>query len=275
MNALAPRGAPTAKELQAAVERVARSCTGFVLIEAERGVPTEPVTTALHRLSARAAHPRVVLESAAELEFALARAGRGTLVVEDLAGFDAEAQSRLARRLLQRRIDGSILECRLVAVLRAPAERLAASGTIREDLLHKLNGASLRLPPLRERRDEVPDRLRACGAANLTDEALEALLAYDWPGNERELELVAERALLLAGAGRIETAHLNLAAAPAGAAGNADALPLGDRSLRSLEEALIRRVLDEQGGNKSRSAAVLGLHRATLHQKIREYRIEG
>jgi DNA-binding NtrC family response regulator len=277
VNALVVRGASTAKqvlvaEARSALERVARSCTGFVLIEAERGIATEPVTAELHRRSPRAAHPCVGLRSAAELEFALARAGRGTLVIEDLAAFDAEAQIRLASRLFQRRIDGSSLECRLVTVLRASPDQLAASGTIREDLLHKLNGASLRLPPLRERLEELPARLLAAGATELCEEALSTLLAYAWPGNDRELELVLERALLLSAGARIETRHLNLA--PESAAASNEALPLGDRSLRSLEKALIRRVLSEQSGNKSRSAAVLGLHRATLHQKLRDYQID-
>jgi DNA-binding NtrC family response regulator len=263
VNALTVRGAPTAKELHAALERVARSCTACVLVEAERGIAVSPTTEALHRLSAHAAHPLVVLGRPAELEFAIARAGRGTLVIEDPAALDSDAQARLAQRLAQRRLDGPALECRVVAVLRGSTD-------LREDLLHRLNGASLRLPPLRERRAEIPARVRELGATEASRDALETLDAYDWPGNDRELELVIERALLLAGGPRIEAKHLSLGS-PVDS--SVETLPLGDRSLRSVEEALIRRVLAEQSGNKSRSAAVLGLHRATLHQKIRDYRI--
>jgi two-component system response regulator HydG len=175
---------------------------------------------------------------------------------------------------LQRRFaDADPLEARVLGGLGETPQEAVERGSVRGDLLYRINGLSLRIPPLRERRDDVVAHARALGATKLTRAAEAALRAYPWPGNDRELELVVERALLVAGASSIDAAELALPAAARPSEPPDDLLQLRERSWRSVEEALIRRVLAEQGGNKSRAAAVLGLHRATLHQKIRAYSI--
>jgi DNA-binding NtrC family response regulator len=151
------------------------------------------------------------------------------------------------------------------------------------------------VPPLRERREDVPALaahfLRELAAElgkplrGFTDEALEELCAHPWPGNVRQLRNTIERAALVTSEPFVRPEHLALAPAatgpaPAGErpepADGADLLPLppGERTLRAAEEALIRRVLDETGGNRSRSARLLGINRTTLYDKLRRYGIE-
>ena len=291
------RGA-AAQGFRSELERVAASPRTTVLVRAERGTPLDEVAAALHARSVRAAFPFVRLRCAlpgvgrAQLEQALAEVGNGTLVVDEPALLPGEVQAGFARALSSRSLDGRPLEARVVAAFADDPEALVAGGVLREDLLYRVNGLALRIPPLRERGADVVAlarellaevapraRLRPRGFTRAAERALER---HSWPGNDRELEATVECALLRAAGAPIEVEHLSLrhgdglpAARPAPAPGVAAELPLGDRSWSSVEEALIRRVLSEEGGNKSRCARVLGLHRATLHQKLKSYRIRG
>jgi two-component system response regulator HydG len=260
------------KELREALARVAASPRSSVLVRGPLGTPLAEHARAIHAASAHAPFPLVELSpgiaTATEVSALLARAGRGSLLVPALERVAPAGQAALAALLERRSLERDPARTRILAVLEGDADAHVASGALREDLLYRLNGSCLRIPELRERSDDLI--LAAARFEPISREARAALLGYAWPANERELELVLQRARLLAADAPIGPEHLGLPSAPSPAG---DALPLADRSLRAVEEALIRRVLAEQSGNKSRAAAVLGLHRATLHQKIRDYGI--
>lgn len=285
MNSNPARLCGIAKELRAELARAAAASASTVLLQLENGMPWSEAQRLLHELGR---HPAATFRtltcsstSTSALRDQLLAVGVGTLCLHDVARLGQETQVWLASVLSQRRCDGAPLEARIVANLFDEPERLVERGELRADLLYRLNGLFVRPRPLRERGSEIEPlalelarHFADCDAFSeraptLTPAARAALRAHAWPANERELELVLERAVLLAGGGAIDVAHLGLSSSAA--ARNPEVLPLGDRSLRSVEEALIRRVLDEQGGNKSRAAVVLGLHRATLHEKLQAF----
>lgn len=267
--------ASTWKELRANAARAAASASSCVLVIAPPGTPSLELARAIHLLSPRAGDAFLPVDCAREhgVDFAAAllEAKSGTLFVERVDLADAAQQTALATALSGGRSTGGS-RARVIATLPVAADQLPEARKLREDLLYRLNGLNLAIPPLRERRDELWElatallareapRLRFSAAARAR------LLALDWPGNERELELTIARAALLCESGTIEEHHLPGGVAAPEAQGTE--FTLSSRSLREVEAALIRRVLEEQGGNRSRAAAVLGLHRATLHLKLR------
>jgi DNA-binding NtrC family response regulator len=150
---------------------------------------------------------------------------------------------------------------------------------------------SLSVPRLRERQTDIPNLATeflqqfaqefARPLVRFTDAAMQQLVAHPWPGNVRQLRNTIERAALLSEGDTIGPADLGQgSSAPpapvhtvAPAPGTPDALDLGDRSLRAVEEALIRRVLEDCGGNRSESARILGINRTTLYSKLRRFEI--
>ena len=269
------------------LERVAKSAARNVCLRGERGAGKELVARAMHARSEHAARPFLSVRcaalapavAAAELTRALAAPDVGMVFVDALEHLDSAAQTQFARELHERKTRPAARICIAAEV------DLEQVRDVREDLLYRLNGLTLRVPSLCERRDEIgliagQLLVRARGefgrpACELSPAAVRALEEFSWPGNLRELELVIARAALLADLGPIEPRQLALGAAetPAPALPSAATLPLGDRSLRALEEALIRRVLDECEGNRSRCAQVLGINRATLYNKLKSLRI--
>lgn len=262
------------KELRALAARAAASSTSGVLVLARPGAPALELAREVHALSTRASRPFVHVRCAHEPEDpsgALARAGEGALFLESVEWLSEAAQEALARELaLQRERKGG---ARVIASVSAELARLTAEGRLREDLLYRLNGLFLELPPLRERPEHALELARETLArvapqVSLAPSAVRAILTHDWPGNEREVELALERAALLARDGTLEADALFLRVrreAPEG-----PLFTTAERSLRAVEEALIRQVLAEHGGNRSAAARVLGIHRATLHLKLRE-----
>ena len=265
----------TWKELRANAARAAASASSCVLVIAPPGTPALELARTIHALSPRAGdefvHVDCVRERHLDLGAAFLTAKSGTLFIERIELADEAQQVALATALVGGRSTGAS-RARVIATLPVAAEKLKEARQLREDLLYRLNGLSLTIPPLRERRSELLElalavlareapRLRFSAAAR------SRLLELDWPGNERELELAVARAALVCDSDTVEEHHL-----PGGAATpvpQGTELTLSTRSLREVEAALIRRVLEEQGGNRSRAAAVLGLHRATLHLKLR------
>jgi len=196
----------------------------------------------------------------------------GTLFLDEIANMPHAQQARLLRVLQTgefhpvgssrpRRVD-----VRVLAATNADVAREAASGRLREDLVYRLNTVELRLPPLRERRDDIADLahtfLARAGGGALTPGALVALLAPRWPGNVRELEHVIERARLLATGDDITADDLMLR--PRGTA----APKLEEMTLEQVERYLIERALTAQGGNVSEAARVLGLSRSALYRRL-------
>jgi two-component system response regulator AtoC len=316
------RSAPLAA-LAAAVRRVAPFKT-TVLVRGESGTGKELVARALHRLSPRAAGPFVAVNCGAipaglmeselfghrkgaftdalrDRDGLLAQASGGTLFLDEIAELPLELQVKLLRVLEDDRVrrlgdtEDTVVDVRLVAATARDLESELAAGRFREDLFYRLDVLSVRLPPLRERRDDIPllaehfvariNQRLGLRVRGVSPPALRLLVGYGWPGNVRELENTIERAAVMCEEGEIDVASLpervsraapSIAAAEAGATAEAGAFS-GDgdlsikRAARRAEEELIRRALAQTGGNRTRAAELLEIsHRALLY-KIKEY----
>jgi DNA-binding NtrC family response regulator len=318
----------TLRQLLALVERVAATPRTTVLIQGETGAGKELVARAIHERSARSHGPFVAINCAALAEPLLeaelfgyepgaftggapgghaglmAGAEGGSLFLDEVGELAAASQAKLLRVLQERvyrRVGGSRdrrMDARIIAASNRDLAAAVEQGRFREDLYYRLNVMSLSVPPLRERREDIPELavhfLRRFGEEfgksfqGFTESAMRRLVEAPWPGNVRELKNTIERAALLASEPLVRPEHLVLqpgsereggpgagGADPAeGSAGDLVLLPRGERSLRAAEEALIRRVLAETGGNRSRSARLLGINRTTLYHKLRTYGIE-
>jgi DNA-binding NtrC family response regulator len=284
------------------VEKVAGS-NASVLITGEHGTGKEVVARALHAASARSDKAFVAVNAGglsdgvldSELfghvkgAFTDAKTDRtgcfeladgGTLFLDEIANMPLGQQSRLLRVLQTGELHpvGSSrarrVDVRVLAATNAEIAREAADGRFREDLLYRLNTVEIRIPPLRERRDDIAGLARAFLAASakpkrLSANAMEALLAHTWPGNVRELEHVIERAILLASGDEIAVDDLALR-------GRADAPPrLEEMTLEQVERYLIERALAAQGGNVSEAARVLGLSRSALYRRLSSLGVRG
>jgi DNA-binding NtrC family response regulator len=155
--------------------------------------------------------------------------------------------------------------------------RPSLKGGFREDLFYRLQVFDIDIPPLRERRRDIPlltdaflqefTRSSGCSSAGLSPEAQEMLLGYEWPGNVRELHNALERAAILCEGGLITGEHLSLGAARFVA-------PRGRRNLSDVERRTIEQVLRETDGNKSKAARRLGITRTQLYCRLRKYELE-
>ena len=282
------------------LERIAPS-DAAVLITGEHGTGKEVVARWIHAASPRRDRPFVAVnagglgEGVLESElfghvkgaFTDARADRagcfeladgGTLFLDEIANMPLPQQARLLRVLetgefhpvgssRARRVD-----VRVIAATNAEIAREARDGRFREDLLYRLNTVEIRLPPLRERREDIPAlaafflgrHARRPGAPRrFAPAAMEALLAHAWPGNVRELEHVVERAVLLARGDTIEVDDLALRPRAEGGAPRVE-----DLTLDEAERYLIERALAAAGGSVSEAAKALGLSRSALYRRL-------
>jgi transcriptional regulator with PAS, ATPase and Fis domain len=281
------------------VERVAPRGVN-VLLRGESGTGKELVAKLLHSLSGRAgslialncaALPESLLESelfgieggvatgvqARRGKFELAH--RGTLFLDEIGDHQPPLQVKLLRALQEREIvkvggqKSLPVDVRVVAATHRNLEALIAEGSFREDLYYRLKGVELELPPLRDRRQDVPLLVRYfieefCRREGLTPpplspEAQSLLLGYDYPGNVRELQNLVEGAVSLADAAVDAELLRRLIGDAAESAGDGET-PL---DLRSVERRHIERVLRMTDGNKSTAAQLLGLDRRTLQRK--------
>jgi len=187
------------------------------------------------------------------------------------------------------------VDVRVVAATNKVPEEAVRGGNLREDLYYRLNVFHVHIPPLRERKADIPalaealmadmNRKHDCRVTEISMAVLETFERHNWPGNVRELRNVLERAVILAGEGAIERKHLpaflsNGVATMAAVAGSAAATaPADDESVRftvgtTVEEAekgLILRTLEHTKNNKTRAAEILGISLKTLHNKLKEY----
>lgn len=280
--------AAVTRRLRSEVERIASTPRTTVLIQGEPGTRKDILARGIHGLSIRRRAPIRTLDGRGNRAAAftdhlaelLATTAGGTLIVLEVAGLDLAQQRELALVLAEPPTD-----VRFIATASVDLEELAARGRFSEDLLYRLNVLTLQVPPLRERREDLAGLARRMVArhtpaglpkASLTNASEEALNGHDWPGNLRELEATLVRAIHSARGEKIHPGHLGLSdlATDERLNGASAALELGDRSLKSLEEALIRRVLEDERGNRSRAARILGINRSTLYNKLRLYGIE-
>jgi DNA-binding NtrC family response regulator len=275
-----------------------------VLITGEHGTGKEVVAQTLHRLSSRAERTLVAVNTGALPEgtfeselfghvkgaFTDARADRigrfelasgGTLFLDEIANIPMRQQAKLLRVLetgeLERVGSSKTLkvDVRMLSATNADLRAECAAGRFREDLLFRLNTVEICLPPLRERREDIPalaGHFLARYAARyrrpiegLEPAALQMMLQYGWPGNVRELDHTIERAVLMARAQRIEAADLGLNAQ------RGTAQSMDDMSLEAVEAILIRKALSRAGGNVSHAADALGLSRGALYRRIEKY----
>jgi DNA-binding NtrC family response regulator len=183
------------------------------------------------------------------------------------------------------------VRARVIAASNGDLEKLSAAGAFRRDLLYRLNVIQLHLPPLRERRDDIPllvahfvlkHSLKAQPTATIDEEAMTGLSAYSWPGNVRELENVVERAITLSQGARITSEDLpprirfdhSSDGIPPLSAGDLTDLFSGLPSLDELERRYILHVLDAAGGNRKHTAEILGINRKTLYRMAARFEIE-
>ncbi len=310
---------PAIAEVRALVEKVAPART-TVLLAGESGTGKEVVARALHARAGRPDQPFVAIScgaipeglveselfghekgsftGAAETRPGLFEAaGSGTLFLDEVGELPPAAQVRLLRALQERRIrrvGGNVdlpVAARIVAATNRDLAREVAEGRFREDLYYRLNVIQIRMPPLRDRREDLPAFLehflsrfaaeQGRATMTLSPEAERLLLAYRWPGNVRELANVVERAVTLAegetiGAGVLPPALRDPAAA---VAAPATALPAAGMDLQAhldaIERRLLEQALERAGGVKSEAARILSLTFRSLRYRLAKFGIGG
>ena len=215
----------------------------------------------------------------------LEAAGRGTLVLDEIAALTPAMQSKLLRVVDKRtfeRLGGGEqkrLGARICALTGADLERSVREGSFREDLYYRLNVVPVGLPPLRERGGDIRPlaehfcdqlaRRHGRSSHELTSEALALLTRYDFPGNVRELRNIIERAMVAAEGARIEARHL-----PAALRDSARPDGVQKLSLAQLEREYIEEILKFTRGRKSEAARILGISRKTLLEKRKRFRLD-
>ncbi len=289
-----------------------------VLITGETGTGKELAARAIHHASPRKAQRFVALNCSAipetllEAELfghvrgaftgaignrqgRLEQANRGTLFLDEVGTMSPGLQAKLLRVLQERefeRVGESQtikVDVRIIAATHENLEKMVKEGTFREDLFYRLNVVPVRLPPLRERRDDIPllvqhfltkfSRAAAGrGPASLSQDAMRQMMVFDWPGNVRQLENIIERMVtLLPKRAQIEVADLpdDIRGASPAAASAVHADPMTDHGvdldgyLSNVELMLIRKALDRTSGNKRQAADLLQIKRTTLIEKLK------
>jgi DNA-binding NtrC family response regulator len=295
--------APAMRPVLEMIDRVGPS-DAAVLITGENGSGKGTVAQALHSVSARAARPLVTVNAGGLSEgvfeselfghvkgaFTDARADRvgrfeladgGTLFLDEIANVPPGLQSKLLRVVETgefERVGSSRthrVDVRILSATNSDLHAEVAAGRFRQDLLFRLNTIEIRMPPLRDRRPDIPPlahhflrqhaqryRKRVTG---FEPAALEALLAHPWPGNVRELDHAVERAVLMTQGPQIRAVDLGLRAAAE------DSRRLDDMSLEEVESFLIKKALGRFDGNVSRAAEALGLSRSALYRRLQRY----
>jgi DNA-binding NtrC family response regulator len=292
---------------------VAAPTTAPVLISGESGTGKELVARTLHDLSPRAKGPFVAVNCAAipetllESEIfghekgaftgALERrpgcfelAHEGTIFLDEIAEMNPGTQAKFLRILQDgtvRRLGGRTeikVDVRVLAATNKDPVKAIQEGTFREDLYYRLNVVSLALPPLRERRDDIPALVQAFieefntrydkRIRSLDESVLSGLIAQPWPGNVRELRNTIERAVIVCEGDTILPKHIppSPALRSVESADGPDAVTFRvGTSLEDAEKALILKTLAANGNNKTRAADVLGISLKTLHNKLKAY----
>ncbi|MCY0995774.1 sigma-54 dependent transcriptional regulator [Myxococcus sp. MISCRS1] len=304
-------GAPTMGPVVEALRKVAPT-QATVLLVGESGTGKEVAARALHQWSERSEGPFIAVNCAALTETLLEselfghekgaftgavaqRRGRielaqgGTFFLDEVGELKAELQAKLLRVLQERRFERvggtRTLEAdvRWVAATNRDLKTMMAHGEFREDLYHRLAVFPIRLPSLRERREDLRPLaellLRRIGeelgrpGLKLSPEASERLESFAWPGNVRELRNALERAAILADGAVVESRHLWLdpTSAPTSTPTPAVGARLPDTTLEELERMAIEQAIADEGGNRKRAAQRLGIGLRTLYDKLRRY----
>ena len=278
-----------------------------VFLQGESGTGKEVVARFIHRASPRKDRPFVAINCAALPEHLLeselfgyergaftgahqTKAGQielasmGVLFLDEVTEMSPTAQAKLLRVLQERefqRLGGTRIvkaNVRVIAASNRDLRAAVADGTFREDLFYRLSVFDICIPPLRERRSDIPlliaaflegfSRSTGCSSSGLTPDALEMLVGYEWPGNVRELHNALERAAILCQGGLITAEHLSLRSTSVVA-------PRRRPKLSDVERRAIEQVLHETDWNKSKAARRLGITRTQLYCRLRKYGLDG
>jgi len=281
-----------------------------VLVEGSSGTGKELFARAIHNLSPRKKGPFVAVSCAAlpdtllesELfghkagaftdakrdkpgRFALAEGG--TIFLDEIGDVSPAMQVRLLRVLQERVIEplGGVkpaaVDVRVIAATNKDLARLVRSGSFRDDLYYRIRVIHLRLPGLKQRREDIPllvnhliakfNHLQGKDIAGVSDEVVARLMEHDYPGNVRELENIIEQAFVLCRGGVIELGHLPPELRPTGKRGAEGSQPM---SLEAIEKLFITETLQRRKGGRKRTAQDLGIHVSTLYRKIKTLGIE-
>lgn len=292
------------RELMEKAMQVAQSEV-TVLIQAESGTGKELLARSIHENSKRRKGPFVALNCAAMPENLLESelfghekgsfsgavatkpgkfelASGGTMLLDEISEMLPILQAKLLRVLQERVVDrvGAIkpipIDVRVIATTNRRLTEMVASGSFRSDLFYRLNVVPLTIPPLRERKDEIPllvehfcRRYAWDKPVSFAPETIQLLQRYDWPGNVRELENIVQRALVLCPREEVYPEDLFLEQPNSSQNGGHEA-----RTLSEMEKKMILMTLEETGGNRTRAAEILGISVRTLRNKLKEYAIE-
>lgn len=288
------------------IERVAPT-NAPVLILGENGTGKELIAEALHINSERRNRPMVKVNlggisqtlfesemfgyrkgaftgAVTDREGRFAAAEGGTIFLDEIGDLDLNSQVKLLRVLQEHTYEplGDTrprrADVRVVCATNADLSTMLREGTFREDLFYRINLITVTLPPLRERRDDIPllvDHLlrKACQSVNrevpeVTEEAMNLLKRQPWPGNIRQLSNIVERTLLVTLENRLDARHFQAQ----GLSPDEDLADMPGR-LKSAEKTAIENALTESGGNLTRAAALLGITRQTLYRRLSKYGI--
>jgi len=297
---------PAMQEIFATVARVAGT-RATVLLAGESGVGKDMIARAIHQHSPRKDRPFVKINCASLPENLMeselfgyekgaftgantSKAGKfeaadtGTVFLDEIGEVPPPVQVKLLRVLQDREFErlGSNrvmhTDVRVVAATNVDLRTALEQGTFREDLYYRLNVVPIDIPPLRERKEDIPylvEHFAKKFNGEISEGAMERLISYHWPGNVRELENVVERSILLAHGPRVEADDIRIDMGarhrPAGAADNF--LPEG-MTLDEFEQSLIKEALKRANGNKSQAARLLGLTRNALRYRLAQMGLE-
>ncbi len=307
---------PQMQQVFNVIQQVAPS-NAPVLVAGESGTGKELVARAIHQLSKRRGGPFVPINCAAVPETLMEselfghekgaftgalerRAGcfelaqHGTLLLDELVEMHSGTQAKLLRVLEDsrvRRLGGKneiSVDVRVIAATNRIIDDALKKGDLREDLYYRLNVFQISLPPLRARLSDLPvltetlithlNRKHACNVTNVTADVMEAFRKYNWPGNVRELRNVLERAVIMAGEGAIQMAHLpydfgvSVGSRPPAQVFEPESVRLAvGTTVSEAEKALIQVTLQHTKNNKTRAAEILGISLKTLFNKLKEY----
>jgi transcriptional regulator with PAS, ATPase and Fis domain len=303
---------PEMRKIYQVIEQAAPTGAS-VLITGESGTGKELVAQTVHQLSPRASHPFVAINCAAIPETLLESeifghekgaftgaadrrqgcfelADRGTLFLDEIGEMTPATQVKLLRVLQERRFrrlggrTEQSVDVRVIAATNADPVEAVKVGKLREDLYYRLNVFSFHLPPLRERKDDLPLLIQAFinefnqrnqkQVVGVDQEAMRMLEHYAWPGNVRELRNVIERATILCGGAFIEPKHLPAVLAQEPPARHQPQLALAPgTTVEEAERRLILMTLEHTRDNKTRAAEILGISLKTLHNKLNKLRL--
>jgi len=298
---------PQMQEIFATVTRVAPT-RATVLLAGESGVGKDMIARAIHEHSPRKGRPFVKINCTAIPENLMEselfgyekgaftganiskpgkfeQADTGTVFLDEIGDVPPSIQVKLLRVLQEREFErlGSNktqhTDVRVIAATNVDLRAALEQGTFREDLYYRLNVVPMNIPPLRERKDDIPylvEHFAKKYGGQISEGALERLMSYHWPGNVRELENVLERSILLAQGPRVEAEDIKIetGAGRARPAVSTDAFLPEGMTLDQYEQSIIREALKRADGNKSQAARLLGLTRNALRYRLAQMGIE-